>query len=174
VVSEIEIRLANDDEVEGARAVLKAAYAEYEDWFPKENWLRYLTDVLDLEGRASASELLVAIRDGEVLGCVSYFPPGSKASYPSDAFSEHWPPEWAAFRLLAVDPAARGEGLGHRLTEVCVERARDQGAPVLGLHTTDAMKVARAMYERLGFKRAPKYDFHPSPQVAVEAYRLEL
>jgi GNAT superfamily N-acetyltransferase len=170
---EFEIRSARDDDIEEARSVLAAAYAQYESSFPNENWVRYLADVLDLEGRASASELLVAELQGKIAGCVSYFAPGSKTSYPSPSFSEHWPPEWAAFRLLAVDPAARGKGIGRRLTEVCVERARAEGAPALGLHTTDAMKVAREMYEKLGFERAPKYDFHPSPQIAVEAYRLE-
>jgi GNAT superfamily N-acetyltransferase len=173
-VSEIAVRVAHDDEIEKARAVLGAAYGQYESEFPPENWAPYLVDILDLEGRASASELLIAERDGEVLGCVSYFPPGSKTSYPSDSFSEHWPPEWAAFRLLAVDPSARGGGVGRRLTEVCIERARAQGAPAMGLHTTAPMKVARSMYERMGFERAPKYDFHPSPQIAVEAYKLEL
>jgi GNAT superfamily N-acetyltransferase len=173
-MSEIAVRVAREDEVDKARSILGAAYAEYEGSFPKENWAPYLVDILDLEGRAAASELLIAERVGKIVGCVSYFPPGSKASYPSDSFSEPWPTEWAAFRLLAVDPAARGGGVGRRLTEVCIERARQQGAPAVGLHTTEPMKVARAMYERLGFERAPRYDFHPSPQVAVEAYRLDL
>jgi GNAT superfamily N-acetyltransferase len=171
---DIEVRLARLEEIERARAVLAAAYAQYEASFPPENWTHYRADILDLEGRAEASELLVAERDGQILGCVSYFPPGSKTSYPTDSYSEAWPPEWAAFRLLAVDPAARGAGIGKRLTEVCIDRARGSGAPVLGLHTTKPMKVAREMYERLGFERAPKYDFHPSPDIAVEAYRLEL
>jgi GNAT superfamily N-acetyltransferase len=172
-MSEITVRVAAPEELEQARSILGAAYAEFESSFPEENWKRYLADILDLEGRASESELLIAELDGRMVGCVSYFPPGSKASYPSDAFSEHWPPEWAAFRLLAVDPSARGSGVGRRLTEVCIERARDEGAPTLGLHTTQPMSVARGMYERMGFERAPKYDFHPSPQVAVEAYRLD-
>jgi GNAT superfamily N-acetyltransferase len=171
---EITIRTAGSDAVAGARSILAAAYAEYESSFPPENWVRYFADILDLEGRASASQLLIAEGNGEMVGCVSYFPPGSKTSYPSDAFSEHWPDDWAAFRLLAVAPSARGQGVGRRLTEVCIEKAREQGAPTLGLHTTQPMKVARAMYERLGFERAPKYDFHPSPQIAVEAYQLDL
>ena len=173
-MSELEVRLARPDELEGARSVLAAAYAQYESSFPEENWVRYYADILDLEGRDDSSELLIALRDGDLVGCVSYFPPGSKAEYPSDSFSEHWPPEWAAFRLLAVDPAARGAGVGRRLTEFCIERAREQGAPSVGLHTTDAMQVARKMYERTGFLRAPIYDFHPSPEIAVEAYRLDL
>lgn len=171
---EISVRVAAEDDVESARRVLQAAYSEYESAFPSANWVTYLRDILDLEGRADASELLVAELDGRVVGCVSYFPPGSKASYPSDAFSERWPDDWGAFRLLAVDPAARGHGVGRRLTDVCLDRARMAGAPALGLHTTAPMSIARAMYERMGFERAPQYDFRPGPTVLVEAYRILL
>jgi GNAT superfamily N-acetyltransferase len=168
------IRVAADSEFEEASAVLAAAYAEYERAFPAENWAPYLRDILDLEGRAAASELLVAELDDRIAACVSFFPPGAKMSYPSDSFSEHWPEEWSAFRLLAVHPSARGAGLGRELTVACIDRAREQGAPALGLHTTAPMQVARMMYERMGFERAPRYDFRPGPHVLVEAYRLLL
>lgn len=167
-------KIADHQELENARAVLAAAYVEYEAAFPMADWARYLADIIDLEGRSGESDLIVAELDGRIVGCVSYFPPGAKASYPSDAFAEHWPPEWAAFRLLAVDPAARGSGVGRHLTEVCIERARAADAPAVGLHTTAPMAVARAMYERMGFERAPRFDFRPSPEVLVEAYRLLL
>jgi len=171
---DLVIKVAGDSDIERARAVLKAAYSEYESAFPAENWAPYLADILDLEGRAKASELVIGELDGRVVGCVSYFPPGAKAAYPSDAFSERWPPGWSAFRLLAVDPSARGAGVGRQLTVACIELAREQGAPAVGLHTTAPMGVARAMYERMGFERAPRYDFRPGPTVLVEAYRLLL
>jgi ribosomal protein S18 acetylase RimI-like enzyme len=173
-VPDLVVRIAEEDSFEAARRVLRAAYSEYESAFPAENWTVYLQDILDLEGRGDASELLIAERDGELVGCVSYFPPGSKASYPSDAFSERWPDDWSAIRLLAVDPEARGGGVGRRLTDACIDRARAQGAPVLGLHTTAPMAIARAMYERMGFVRAPRFDFRPGPTVLVEAYTLSL
>jgi GNAT superfamily N-acetyltransferase len=173
-MSDLDISLAQADSFEAARAILEVAYMEYATAFPPENWAPYLEDILDLEGRSAESELLVAERDGEVLGCVSYFPPGSKAEYPTDATSEHWPEDWGAFRLLAVHPEARGAGVGRTLTDACIERARAAGAPALGLHTTAPMAVARAMYERMGFERAPRYDFRPGPTVLVEAYRLTL
>ena len=173
-MSEISVREATEADIESARRVLKAAYAEYEAVFPAANWTPYLKDILDLEGRADASELLIAELEGDVVGCVSYFPPGSKASYPSDSFSERWPDDWGAFRLLAVDPQARGHGVGRRLTDECIERSRQASAPALGLHTTVPMAIARAMYERMGFERVPRYDFRPGPTVLVEAYRLLL
>ena len=173
-MSEPDIRIAADEDIEPARAILRAAYGEYESAFPSANWTPYLADILDLEGRAGASELLVAELDGRIVGCVSYFPPGAKASYPSDSFSEHWPDDWSALRLLAVDPSARGGGVGRKLTDACIERARQQGAPTIGLHTTAPMSVARAMYERMGFERAPRFDFRPGPTVLVEAYSLKL
>jgi ribosomal protein S18 acetylase RimI-like enzyme len=173
-MSEVTVRLAGVSDFDSARRVLRAAYAEYEPSFPAANWAPYLKDILDLEGRADASDLLIAERDGELVGCVSYFRPGSKMSYPSDSFSESWPEEWSAFRLLAVDPAARSLGVGRLLTDACLERARQDGAPALGLHTTAPMTIARAMYERLGFERVPEYDFRPGPTVLVEAYRLLL
>ncbi len=171
---DITIRVGSDADVEAAREVLHASYAEYEKAFPPQNWAPYLADILDLEGRAPESELLVAELGGRIVGCVSYFPPGSQASYPSDAFSEPWPPDWAAFRLLGVDPVARGHGVGRLLTEECIARGRAKGAPALGLHTTAAMSVARAMYERMGFERAPRFDFRPGPEILVEAYALDL
>lgn len=101
-----------EEDLEAARSVLAAAYAEYEPAFPPANWTRYLADIIDLEGLSGESELIVAELDGRIVGCVSYFPPGAKASYPSDAFAEHWPSDWAAFRLLAVDLEARGSEVG--------------------------------------------------------------
>ena len=174
LMSHIDIAPATDADLEPARNVLGAAYAEYESAFPPENWEPYLKDILDLEGRGTESDLLVAKFGDRVLACVSYFPPGAKASYPTDAVSEPWPKDWAAFRLLAVDPPARGSGVGRLLTVACIDRAREQGAPALGLHTTAPMKVARAMYERMGFERTPRFDFRPGPTVLVEAYSLTL
>lgn len=171
---EISVRAARPAETEAVRAVLAAAYGQYEGAFPTENWVRYLEDILDIESRAEISELLVAERDGEIVGCVSYYPPGAETSYPSESYSEHWPSDFAAIRLLGVDPAARGGGIGRVLTIECIERARNDSATAVGLHTTKEMAVARAMYERMGFQRAPRYDFRPSPQIFVEAYSLTL
>ena len=112
-MSDIDIRVANAVSFESAREILDAAYSEYASSFPPENWAPYLQDILDLQGRSAESELLVAERDGEMLGCVSYFPPGSKAEYPTDATSEPGPltglpsGSWPSTPVLAA-PASGG------------------------------------------------------------------
>jgi ribosomal protein S18 acetylase RimI-like enzyme len=100
---------------------------------------------------------------------VFLFPPASDAYAGLAA-----PPRWPELRLLAVSPAARGEGVGEALVRECARRARDAGAAALGLHTSASMSVARRMYARLGFVRAPEADFRPRGAELVEGYRLPL
>jgi ribosomal protein S18 acetylase RimI-like enzyme len=54
--------------------------------------------------------------------------------------------------MLVVEPAARGRGIGRRLTEACITRAKCDGASVIALHTSPAMQVALAMYLKMGFE----------------------
>jgi len=49
---------------------------------------------------------------------------------------------------MAVDPAARGAGVGRALLDVLVDRARALGLPVVELH---AQLHAKDFYERAGF-----------------------
>jgi ribosomal protein S18 acetylase RimI-like enzyme len=58
--------------------------------------------------------------------------------------------------------------------EECIRRARAAGAAALTLHTTDMMRVAMGLYERMGFERATDLDFAPAPEITVKGYRLAL
>jgi DNA-binding MarR family transcriptional regulator/ribosomal protein S18 acetylase RimI-like enzyme len=59
----------------------------------------------------------------------------------------------AQLRLLLVEPAARGSGLGRRLVEACVGFARAAGYRKLVLWTQSELTAARAIYEKLGFRK---------------------
>ncbi len=165
------VRSGTEGDVEGAARVLQAAYEQYKDAFP-ERYEIYIADVVDVSSRWATSELLIATIDDRIAGCVNFYPDASLADYPAAA--KAFPPDWAAIRLLAVDPAFRSRGIGRFLTDACIDRARTQGAPTVGLHTTEAMDVARKMYEKMGFERISDYDFYPTPSIAVLAYRLNL
>jgi ribosomal protein S18 acetylase RimI-like enzyme len=107
---------------------------------------RNLAAVAEVAGRAKFG---VARDEGRVVGSDAYGPVGR--NHPAV-----FPPDWAAVLLLAVDPATRGQGIGRRLTEVCVARAREDGATVIGLFTSEAMPVAQRLYEALLFTRRAK------------------
>jgi ribosomal protein S18 acetylase RimI-like enzyme len=45
------------------------------------------------------------------------------------------------------------------LLAACERLAREAGAPVFAFHTASFMTDAIALYERLGYRRAPEFDF---------------
>ncbi|WP_290791624.1 GNAT family N-acetyltransferase [Flavihumibacter sp. UBA7668] len=49
---------------------------------------------------------------------------------------------WTQLSTLAVEPLARGKGIGQSLTQECIRRAREKAKNQLILHTTRAMQVA--------------------------------
>jgi len=119
--------------------------------------------------RESPAERIVAEHGGALAGSVMLFPTAAE-DYGGAADAAPWP----ELRLLAVSPDARGLGVGQALVDECVRRARAAGARDLGLHTSRSMAAALRMYERMGFVRAPRYDFHPDGAEVVWAYRLPL
>ena len=121
-----------------------------------------------MRSRRAHATLIVAEEGARILGAVTYYPDGSCEGHAG------WPRQWAAIRLLAIHPEARGRGVGRALTAECIRRARADGSRAVGLHTTEFMAIARAMYERMGFVRAPEFDFWPLPELHVMAYRLDL
>jgi len=151
-------------------AVTLSAYQEYAAVMPA-HWERYRQNILTTLAAVGPAAQIVAEQEGRILGAVLFYPPGSVIPAPG---GEPVTLTWPEVRLLAVAPAARRQGIGTALMHECVRRARQSGAMVLTLHTTDIMRAAMRLYERMGFQRSPELDFQPVPDVIVKGYRLDL
>jgi DNA-binding MarR family transcriptional regulator/GNAT superfamily N-acetyltransferase len=87
----------------------------------------------------------VAERASEPLGCVFLVQARDDASGLPEAGV-------AQLRLLLVDPAARGLGVGRRLVDECERFARAAGYARIRLWTNSVLLAARAIYSKAGYR----------------------
>lgn len=81
----------------------------------------------------------------------------------------------AQLRLLILTPAARGLGLGARLTEECLAFARAKGYRKMVLWTNSNLAAARAIYSKRGFELVQSEPYHGYGQDLVgETWELAL
>ena len=141
----MHVRPFEPADADAVNAVALAAFEQYRGVY--DDWDTLSRAVGNMAALAEGGEIVVAQHeDGRIVGAVAYFGPGTE---PRADFFE---PVWPVIRMLVVSPAARGGGLGRRLTQECIHRAVRDGADVIALHTSPAMEVALAMYLRMGFK----------------------
>ena len=123
------------------REVLIAAYRQYADLISLDIFSPYLADVLDLDKHARHGRLLVVEVDGWICGFGAFYPDTTvqDVGFPAGP--------------------ARGHGVARALIATCERLARETGAPVFAFHTASFMTGAIALYDRLGYRRAPEFDF---------------
>jgi ribosomal protein S18 acetylase RimI-like enzyme len=155
------IRRATEDELAAVGRLTVAAYVSDGLLDPQHP---YAQELLDTSDRYHHAEVLVAVDDaGTLVGTVTYCRPGTP--YAEIARSGE-----SEFRMLAVDPAARGTGIARALVEVCMERAAAAGDEAIVLSTRREMVAAGRLYRRLGFRRLPERDWSPRPGIDLLAY----
>jgi ribosomal protein S18 acetylase RimI-like enzyme len=128
---------------------------------------RYAGSLRDVAGRAQTARILVAADDGPPLGCVTLI-------LGDGPWREISRPDEGEFRMLAVDPAAQGRGVGEALVRACIGEVRRAERARVVLSSAADMLAAHRLYERLGFTRAPERDWSPVPGVQLRVYELAL
>lgn len=153
------IREAQSDEFKTIGQLMIQVYSQLEGFPKPEEQPTYYDKLanIGLMTEKPGARLLVAVSEnGAIGGAVVYL--GDMEHYGSGGTATK-EKNAAGFRLLAVDPETRGLGLGKRLSMACLELAKTEGNQQMIIHTTNAMKPAWKMYEKIGFRRSEDLDF---------------
>ena len=162
-MTDIRIRDYEGSDAENLNRLAIAAFGQFRDHYL--DWPAMLAGLSKTSDLNASGEIIIAELQARFAGAVVYFGPNRpKAPF----FDQSWP----IIRMLVVDPAFRGKGIGLALTNECIARARRDGSPLIALHTSPIMTVALPMYLRMGFVKA--YDAPPIHGVAYAVYTKAL
>ena len=167
------IRNADSSEFEEIGRLMVTVYSQL-DGFPKEteqpDYFRALANVGTFTHKPDTALLVAVSEENKIAGALVYF---DNMIYYGSGGTATKEKNVSGFRLLAVDPSCRGQGIGRMLADECVRRARQKGHRELIIHTTLAMQTAWRMYENMGFKRSADLDFKQA-DFPVFGFRLSL
>jgi GNAT superfamily N-acetyltransferase len=162
-MAEIRLRDYESADAEDLNRIAVSAFDQFRDHY--RDWPAMLAGLSKTSDLSASGEVIIAELQNKFAGAVAYFGPNSqKAAF----FDQRWP----IIRMLVVDPAFRGKGIGRALSDECIARAKRDGSPIIALHTSPIMSVALPMYLKMGFVKA--YDAPPIFGVAYAVYTKAL
>ena len=139
---------------------VRELFREYEQFLQVDLcFQQFEAELADLPGKYAPPQgsLLVALEDGQPVGCVAMRPL-------ADGVCE--------MKRLFVRPAFLGLGIGKELARLVIAKAKTAGYVRMCLDTLEWLKPALALYRRLGFvERSAYYD---NPLAGVVYLELEL
>ena len=159
----IRLRDYESADAQNLNRIAVSAFDQFRDHYG--DWPAMLAGLSKTSDLSASGEVIIAELQDKFAGAVAYFGPNSqKAAF----FDQRWP----IIRMLVVDPAFRGKGIGRALSDECIARAKRDGSPIIALHTSPIMSVALPMYLKMGFVKA--YDAPPIFGVAYAVYTKAL
>ena len=169
-MSDFLLRRAHPDEVEAVGALTVAGYDADGHLMRPDGTFddEYAGWLADGGGRARDGVLVVAVDGEDLLGTVTWCPPGSPFRELSTRDDQ------GEFRTLSVAPEARGRRVGSALVDWCIEEGRATGLTEILLCSLPEMTTAHRLYESRGFVRRPDLDWSPFPGVDLWGFSLAL
>src|ERR1041384_6019028 len=106
-MTNVRIRNYKSSDAEDLNRVAVAAYGQFRDQF--QDWPAMLAWLSNASALSATGEVIVIEVQNSFAGAVTYYGPGGQR----DSFFDQG---WSLIRMLVVDPAFRGKGLGRALS----------------------------------------------------------
>jgi ribosomal protein S18 acetylase RimI-like enzyme len=147
----IAFRRAEPSDFPEVRRITREAYLRAGHFTADHPYMSVLDDV---EHRADHAEVWLAKSAGKVVVAVTL-------TFAGQPYSEIAAGRELEFRMLAVDPACQGAGVGRSVVRKVVDQARQlPGIEAISITSATFMERAHRLYESLGFRRAPARDWY--------------
>jgi ribosomal protein S18 acetylase RimI-like enzyme len=141
-------RKGNINDLEQLKELGLKSWIQFKDELTNDNWNK-LYKTLDNHKTYSEllkkSECLICENNSKnIIGMAFLIPKGN----PTEIYDE----KWCYLRFVSVDPKYRGNGIGEKLTKMCIEFAIENNEQIMALHTSEIMKSARYIYKKMDLK----------------------
>ncbi|MGC4234439.1 MAG: GNAT family N-acetyltransferase [Niabella sp.] len=150
----LKFREGNLDDLKDLKDLAIKSWGQFQPLLTEDNW-RLLYE--SLEDNNTYTDLLenavcIVCSTGEqkIIGMAFLVPSGN----PTDIYDK----DWSYIRFVSVAPEFSGQGIGRKLTLMCIETAKANQEKTIALHTSELMDKARHIYETLGFKPLREID----------------
>jgi GNAT superfamily N-acetyltransferase len=124
-------------------------------------------DLRNVARKREHGHVLVAEREGQIVGTVTVYPPGSP-----DA--KTWLPDAADLRYLAISSALHGKGLSKAVMDAAEAWCRKIGARYVTLNVRAGVDGVARLYLSRGYLRDPRGDRLENGDVQLDGYCLTL
>jgi N-acetylglutamate synthase-like GNAT family acetyltransferase len=155
-MNDIIIRSAVTSDVNMIHEVLVDAFSPYKEHYTQQAYDMTVCarDEVSRRIEDKTIDVLVAVREGQVVGTAALHYKEVGKLYLSS---------------MVVNPVVQGKGIGYYLLKAVEERARDKGCSVISLECCEFLKMAIALYRRMGYERTG----HKRPYYGVEVFEMQ-
>jgi ribosomal protein S18 acetylase RimI-like enzyme len=144
---DITFRQATDKDLASLKNLAVKSWDQFQRYLTIENWKKLYSGLTDdttyTELLDKAQGFVATSGNDEIIGMAFLVPRGN----PTDIYDK----EWCYIRFVTVDPNFGGQGIGRKLTNLCIAKARENKEKLIALHTSELMDNARHVYESIGF-----------------------
>lgn len=123
------------------------SYSQHKHAMTPENWNKYSSFMSNPETFTylmDTSTCFLCEYEKEIIGMAFLVSNG----HSTDMFED----KWSYIRMVGVHPDFGGKGIAKKLTQMCIDYAKETNENFVALHTSEFMNAARHIYESFGFQ----------------------